>query len=162
MLPTLAKMLFLSLAGCARCPLLSVVKEDLGVPVINCSCTSHGAVNVGTVALLPCENSTHGKVPGGCGFGDQTVFETYQLCLCAFLTGCVCPPWHWGALQREWRLCMACLMVTRTKSCHACCSAPWPMCSWRRYSSQTPCSCPTPSWSPTGRTVSKLVLMGPA
>lgn len=66
--------LFLFLAVCAHFPLLSVVKEGWGVPIMNCSCTSHGAVNAGAVALLPCENSAHGKVPDGCVFGDNIIF----------------------------------------------------------------------------------------
>lgn len=76
-------MLFLSLASCAHYPLLSVVKEGLGVAIINCICTCHEAVNVGTVALLPCKNSTHGKMPDGCGFGDHVIF-------CDILTLLVC------------------------------------------------------------------------
>lgn len=63
-----------SLASCACGPLLHLVKEDLGVPIIKCSCTSPRLVNVGIVALLPCENGTHSKVPDGCGFENKIIF----------------------------------------------------------------------------------------
>lgn len=56
-------------------------KEGLGVSVISNSCTSHGAVDVvgvvdvGSVALMPCENSARDKVPDGRGFGDHTILR---------------------------------------------------------------------------------------
>lgn len=63
-----------SLASCACCPFLHVVKEGLGVPIIKCICLSPRLVNIGTVALLPCENGTHSKMPDVCGFENKIIF----------------------------------------------------------------------------------------